>query len=439
LEGILEPGRVRVQMFEGTGDILISQSPWIVLGDGMRATGRSVGLFTTEGRARFLRVERNVEPLSVLVADPPNKRRLQNEEASWDLLGDGQWMWTTAERKRVRQYANCDRSWAVCRDVAGTHRTWECRVRVDRATQGTGMYFLYRNEDDKGFLAWLGGRYGAGALMLDGYRPTARSLWSSPQDRWHWDTEYLLRAETKASQVRIQQLAADGSTVISDSNWISVDSKYTNEPGYLGLHTWKGPAEFWGFAERATVAGATSQRSTAGALGRSWHTLGDGEWKWADPQRKVLAQVGPCRQAAALNTEKERTLGSSSCFVRKSSKTKAAGVVFQADRSLNTGFLALMTDDGPRLESLGGKTLWEADQWTASTSDEYRIEGIVATDRVAMRIYDGKTPSRLLKASPDVYVPESNNDRAGYSGVVARGPAEFRCRGEDWHLGSMDE
>ena len=439
LEGVVEAGKIRVQMFDGTGDLLISQSPWIDVEEGAGPKVGSVGLFTKDGRARFLGVERNVEPLSDLVADPPNKRRLQSQEASWNLQGDGQWMWTTAKRQRVRQYAACERSWAVCRDVAGTHRVWECRVRVDRGTSGTGMFFLYRNEDDKGYLAWLGGRYGDGALMLVGYKPTVKTLWSSPQGRWHWDTEYLLRAETREGEIRIQQIEADGATVISDSNWIKVDSNCTNRPGCLGFHTWRGPAEFWGFAGESTVAMTTSERSTAGALGQSWLTLGDGEWTWADPQQKGLEQVGPCRQAAALNMEKGRTLGVSSCMVCKSPEAKAAGVVFQADRSLGSGFLALITDDGPRLESLDGKTLWRADKWTFDANQEYRLEGVVMTDRVAMRVYDGKDPSRILVASPDVYVPEANNSRVGYSGAIARGAAEFRRWGEGWCLGDADK
>ncbi len=439
LETALQADKLRVQMFNGTGDLLISQSPWIDLTEGTRLAGSPVGLFTTDGRARFLRFERNVEPLSDLVADPPNKRRLQNEESSWDLQGDGQWMWETARRQRVRQYAACERSWAVCRDVVGIHRVWECRVQVDEGTAGTGMFFLYRNEDDKGFLAWLGGHYGDGSLMLVGYKPTPKTLWSSPQGRWHWDTEYVLRAETREGEVRIQQIAADGSTVIADSDWIKVNGEYTNQPGHLGLHTWRGQAEFWGFMGESADVDAVAAHSASNVLGESWLTLGDGEWKWAGEKKMGLVQAEACRLAAALHTENARSLGVSSCYVRKSRGAKAAGVVFQADRSLGSGFLALMTDDGPRLETLEGKTLWQTDEWTADANGEYRLEGVVMTDRVAMRVYDGKEPSRLVVASPDVYVPESNNSRVGYSGVVARGAAEFRRWGEGWCGGAADE
>lgn len=439
LETVVQADKIRVQMLNGTGDILISQSPWIAFQEGARLAGSPPGLFTTDGRARFLRFERNVEPLSGLVADPPNKRRLQNEESSWDLQGDGQWMWKTAKRQRVRQYAPCERSWAVCRDVVGTHRVWECRVQVDQGTGGTGMFFLYRNEDDKGYLAWLGGNFGDGSLMLIGYQPAIKTLWSSPQGRWHWDTEYVLRAETREGEVRIQQLAADGATVIADSDWVKVNAESTNEPGHLGLHTWRGQAEFWGFTRESTGVDAIVKHSTSNALGERWLTLGDGEWKWAGEQKTGLVQAQACRQAAALHTEKASSLGVSSCYVCKSPEAKAAGVVFQADRSLGSGFLALMTDDGPRLETLGGKTLWQADKWTGHANGKYRLEGIVMTDRVAMRVYDGKDSSRVVAASPDVYVPESNNSRTGFSGVVARGPAEFWRWGERWCGGPADK
>lgn len=426
LEGIARAGKLRVQMFQGSGNVLISQSPWIDLDERNRLTGGRVGLFATEGRARFYRAQQNVEPLSDLVPDPPNKRRLQNQQAAWDIQGDGQWMWKTSKRQCVRQYADCERSSAVCRDVSGTYCVWQCYVRVDQGTQGAGIYFLYRSEEDKGYTAWLGGRYGAGALMLYGYRPTVRSIWSSPQDRWHYETEYLLRAETRDGQVRIQQLTADASTVISDSNWVNVPSETTNEPGLLGLHTWKGPAEFWGFTGEVTPPPTSPEKPTSDALGRPWVTLGDGKWNWSDQQRKKLVQTAACRQAVALEIEKPRTLGNSSCFVRKSSRTPAAGIVFQADRGLANGFLGLMTDDGPRLETLDGKTLWQAAEWTADSNREYRLEGKVMTDRVALKVYDSTDTSRLLIASPDVYVPEANNSRLGYRGVVARGAAEFR-------------
>ena len=439
VEAIRQADKVRVQMFEGAGDVLISQSPWIELKEEDRLEGISLGLFTTDGRARFLRVERNAEPLSDLVADPPNKRRLQNEEATWELEGDGQWMWKTAERQRVRQYAACERSWAVCHGVVGTHRVWECRVRVDEGTSGTGMFFLYRNEEDKGFLAWLGGEPGAGTFMLYGYRPSPKALWASPPGRWHWDTEYLLRAETRDGEVRIWQMAADGVTVISDSGWIRVDRKFTNEPGSLGLHTWKGTAEFWGFKGVATDSPTVAAKPVVSALGQSWFMLGGGEWKWADDQQTRLVQTTVSGQMVALQTDESRSLGMTSCFVCRSSDGEAAGVVFQADRGLEKGFLALITDKGPRLETLEGKPLWQAEQWTGDANREYRLEGVVMTDRVAMRVYAGKEPARLLIASPDIYVPESNNGRAGYSGLVARGRAEFRRWGDRWFPSPADE
>ena len=439
VEAIRQADKVRVQMFEGTGDVLISQSPWIELKKGVGLEGGALGLFTTDGRARFLRVEQNVEPLSDLVADPPNKRRLQNEEETWDLEGDGQWMWKTAERQRVRQYAACERSWAVCRDVAGTHRVWECRVRVDEGTSGTGMFFLYRDEEDKGFLAWLGGEPGAGTFMLYGYRPSPKALWASPSGRWHWDTEYVLRAETRDGGVRIRQLAADGVTVVSDSNWIQVDGSYTNVSGCLGLHTWRGTAEFWGFMGRSTDSLTVAGKPSVNALGPLWLTLGGGEWKWADDEQTRLVQIGVSCQTVTLKTDERRSLGTTSCLVRRLSDGEAAGVVFQADRRLQDGFVALMTKAGPRLETLEGKILWQAEQWTGDTNGEYRLEGIVMTDRVAMRVYDSKESSRLLIASPDVYVPESNNGRAGYSGAIARGRCEFGRWGDGWFLFAPDE
>ena len=112
------------------------------------------------------------------------------------------------------------------------------------------MLFQTNEEKTQGFIAWLGGKYGAGSLMLYQYEPEVRARWSGKSDSWHYNTEYLLRAETRAGQARVQLLQADGETVISESSWIDVGDRYAGKEGCLGLHVWSGRAEFWAWEKK---------------------------------------------------------------------------------------------------------------------------------------------------------------------------------------------
>jgi hypothetical protein len=249
VEVVSEGERIRVQMFEGDGQTLVSQSPWMAAGKAAR-DGRRFGLFARDGAARFFRPEHGGEPLSAIVADPPNLRRLVREDDSpWVVEGPGNWMWTTSGKERLRQYARCERTWAVNRQAQGAHRTWGCRVKVDAGTKGAGMLFQTNEERSQGFIAWLGGKYGAGSLMLYQYEPEIHARWSGKSDSWHYDTEYLLRAETRQGQARVELLEADGTTVISESGWIDVGEEYAGKRGCIAFHTWSGQADFWDFSE----------------------------------------------------------------------------------------------------------------------------------------------------------------------------------------------
>ncbi len=296
------------------------------------------------------------------------------------------------------------------------------------------MHFQVNAEAQEGFIAWLGGRYGAGALMLYQREPESRALWSSKQDRWHYDTDYVLRAETRPGGVRVRQLAADGQTVISDSTWIEADPKYTGKEGLLGFQTWSGTAEFWGFSEATRATGETepsagkppaASKPPVARLGDGWESHGDGTWQWVDAKRTRLRLAGDAEQAMVLNRGLTGMEGTWRCRARLARPTGAAGLAFQASADAAEGFACLLSGDGARLESLDGRTLWESNAWKPSAESEYVLEGVVATDRVAVRVLaaDGKT---VLSQSPDVYVPESNNTRRGHLGLlVRRGNAEF--------------
>lgn len=430
VEAVVENGRMRVQMFEGDAKTLVSQSPWIPTEQPTKGA-RRLGLFTGNGAARFYASQYADEPLSPIVADPPNKRRLaQDDDSPWLVTGPGNWMWTTSRKERLRQYADCERTWAMHRGAPGALRQWQCRLKVDPGTKGAGLLFQTNEERDQGFIAWLGGKYGAGSLMLYQYKPEAHARWSGKSDSWHYDTEYLLRAETRAGQARVQLLEADGETVIADSSWVDVGNTYAAKEGCLAFHIWSGQVEFWGFSE-TTQAKSLPPRQTgqtdqaAKQLGGGWQAHGDGDWQWADASRLRLRQQGRPKAAMALDTQTTGSSGIWRCRVRAVDGASAVGLVFQSNVDRTLGYVCLLTTKGARLETAGGKTLWEEPKWTWQPATAYLLEGTVSTDRVAVRVLaaDGRT---VLTASPDIYVPESNNARRGHLGLTVRGgQAEF--------------
>lgn len=280
VEVVSEGDRIRIQMFEGDGQTLVSQSPWIAR-PGPVPGDRRFGLFARDGAARFFRPERASEPLSPIVADPPNLRRLVREDDSpWLVEGPGNWMWTTSDKERLRQYAPCERTWAMHRQTHGAHRKWQCRLKVDPGTKGAGMLFQTNEERSQGFIAWLGGKYGAGSLMLYQYEPEARARWSGKSDSWHYDTEYLLRAETRPGLARVELLEADGTTVISESGWIDVGEAHAAKEGFIAFHAWSGPAEFWDFSEATRVYVPESNNARQGRLGVVIRGAPGEFWDW---------------------------------------------------------------------------------------------------------------------------------------------------------------
>ncbi len=432
VEAVVEGDRMRVQLFDGDGSTLLSQSPWISV-TAPTEGARRCGVFARDGAARFYSIRHAIEPLSPIVADPPNKRRLiQEDESPWLVIGPGNWMWTSSQKERLRQYAACERTWALNRRIHGAHRKWECRLKVDPGTKGAGMLVQTNEEKTQGFIMWLGGAYGAGSLMLYQYEPEISARWSGKSDSWHYNTEYLLRAETRKGEARVQLLKADGTTVISDSSWIKVGEQYAAKEGCLAFHVWGGQAEFWGFSAETQGQSVASKKANAITkdLGDGWQAAGDGDWQWTDQQRTRLCQRGQPEEAIALNTQITGSQGTWRCRVRPDQGAGAAGLVFQASLDRSQGFVCLIAGDGVRLETLQGHTLWEDPKWTWQPGQEYLLEGTVMTDRVAVRVKtaDGET---VLAASPDIYVSESNNTRKGPLGLLVRGgAAEF----QDWQV-----
>ena len=422
MEVVVEGERIRVQLFESDGKTLLSQSPWMAL---PTPAARHIGFYTHDTKARFFGLERSDRPISPIVADAPNKRRLiASEKSPWSVAGDGSWMWATAKKKRLRQSSAVERTTAFNREIGGTHRKWECRIKVLPKTCGAGMLFAAAPGDVKsGFNAWLGGTFGDGALMLYQLGTPSKQLWSSANGKWQYDTEYVLRAETQKGKVRAQQLASDGETVLNDSGWISVDPKLTDHSGCLGLQTWRGPAEFSGFSEETRVAatGSSGPAKAVDSLGKGWRVV-SGDWKWGDSAGSALIQTAVKGKAIVLCDELTAATGKWQCYVRPGKG--AAGLIFQAGDDLKEGFVCLLRDGRVYAQSLDGRTLWESEKLQVESGKKYVLEGNVLVDRITVRLLSND--GTVLAACPDVYVSEKNNDRIGKLGLITEeGTAEF--------------
>jgi len=424
VELIVEPGRVRTQMLCADRETLVSQSPWVDLPQTMAPGAVSCGLYTGDAIARFWRWQVAQEPLSPVVENPPNKLRLvQEDDSPWAIVGPGSWMWTDGTHKRLHQKATVERTSAIDRRITGGPRLWECALRVEPGCGGAGMLVQTNDSATEGFIAWLGGQHGAGSLML--YQLPLTCLWSGEQDNWHYDTDYVLRAETQKGKIRAWLLEADGETVIQQTPWIEAPLAASATEGCMGLQTWLGTAQFWGFSEGTQAAPtAVVAQAQAKQLGNGWIAVQGAGQQWTSDDSVALRLTGDGPQVA-LNTGIAGIMGTWRCRVTIADASATAGMLFQADRDLKQGFACLLTPDGLRLEDTSGKKLWDDPNCAWSTDSEYLLEGNVMVDRVGVRLLaaDGQT---VLSECPAVYVPEANNDRTGHLGVVIKsGSATF--------------
>jgi len=424
IEGIVEDGQARVQLLAYDRKTLISQSDFVALPEGATAADGCLAVYTENAVARFWGAERAEEPLAALTEDAPNRRRLaEGPNPEWALFGTGNWAWTDATRTRIRQSAMAERAWAADKGSRALRNTWQTWVRVSPGAGGAGIAFPTDDNANGGMMAWLGGTFGAGGLMLytnSGPTGTGEALWSSPQDMWHYDEDLLIRAEAKGTEVRIQLLAADGATVITESPWVNVPADKIGHEGILAFHTWKGNAEFWGFREAA--GGAQQAGTTPSALGGKWLESG-GAWAWANDDHSALAQGEAIASASCVNAEVEAARATWHCRVKVADAAGGAGLLAQVSQPLDLGFACLLLPGRAEMYDLGQKrALWTSDQLAWSPGTEYVIQAVVQTDRVRMRVLaaDGQT---VLAESPDVYIRDTNNDRIGHLGFTCRGSA----------------
>lgn len=406
LEAVVEPGRLRVQLLGWDRRTLISQSPWLEVA----VAEGALALVTEDGPARFSDPERATEPLAPVVDNAPNMLRIERgEDAPWVVVGPGEWRWDSPARAVLRQVARIERSSAILRAPQPPEGLWRCRVKVDPGAGGAGLLFAADETVESGFIAWLGGQHGAGGLML--YRLPGDALWSSPQDTWHYDTEYELVAAIAAGQVSCRLLAADG-TELAASPSFELRPEERVRVGRIGFMTWLGTASFWDFGlGEATAAPAERWRILAG----EWEPEGEG----------AVVQRGDA-PATALWLDRRAAQAAWRVDVLAEEGATAVALLFQVADDLSEGFVCRLAD-GASLETLDGRVLWRSDGVRLVPGRPYRLEGRVETDRVRARVLDAN--GAVLAESPACYVSDRNNSRLGVIGFRSDGGS---ARFADW-------
>jgi len=420
LEAVLEPTRVRAQMLAADGRELLAQSPWIPVATAADGAAGSLAAFAVANTARFTLLQRADRPLADYTPNNPSALRLPGADGHWLVTGEGTWRWQDASRRVLLQTRSVERTSALQTATAPRDGTWRCRVRLDRGTCGGGMLLHADKDAQSGFTIWLGGTYGNGRLMV--YRSPGNCLWSGHDGVWKWDTDYVLEASRQGLVLRARLLAADGTTVLAESPVVNLPEADRERCGMLGFQTWRGTGVFTPEVA-GTPAGTTPASAAAADLGNGWRAE-SGQWAWADNSHQRLARRDRQGTASARCEALQGGRGTFHCRVTLAGAT-AASLLFQLSPDGREGFEARFSADGLALRDAAGQTLWQGGEARCAGTGEFVLEGIVATDRIRVRLLDAG--GRVLTASLERYVSDTNNARTGALGVRCEGgPAEFR-------------
>jgi hypothetical protein len=411
LEVVRDEQRIRVQMLLADGKSLVAMSPWFPSPKGLKSTAE-LRLSTLANTARFTLWQRVAKPLAEYTPNNPSALRVpQAGDSSWLVVGGGAWRWQSIEKKQLQQTRKIERTSLIRNTKLPAEGTYRSRIRLDKGTCGGGMLIHTDAEAKSGYLIWCGGTYGNGSLML--YRLPLKSLWSSPQGKWRWDTDYVLEATIADGKIQARMLAADGKTAMATSNAITLLPEEQGRQGFIAYQTWRGTGSFW--PDASAVAGTVESAPVATGLGGGW-TATSGDWQLAKGTLRCTSDEG-----MALCDQVRGARGVFHCEVTAEGAT---GVSLLFQRSPEAGFECRLDGKGVTLADAKGKTMWSDPKVPLAKGASYQLEGVVDTDRVMVRVLDAA--GKVLVQSVERYVSDTNNDRVGVLGVSCTGgPAVF--------------
>lgn len=348
------------------------------------------------------------------------------------VSGDGEWVRDYQFGPIVKQGTPGASGRAVSGDVKGLTGSWRCMVEVGPKTKAAGIVVLTDETGRGGLECLMGGTGAMRGFMLRA--ADGKVLWS---DKWAPWMEYepcVVEVVVEKGRVRAQLLQFDGKTLISQSEWIKVDSKLTSGPGLMGLATEGGIARFWGWRiATSPLAGVTpdapNKRRIVPGKESAWNLVGPMTWQWKTSAKKRIRQTSNVDRGWAFNNRIRGKHRLWSCRVKVFKPSGGAGLAFQADGTSKNGLLCwlggtygngcLMLYDLSK-DYRGAMWSGPLGKWKYDT--EYVLIGETRRGqvRVKMLAADGKT---VISESPWI---KHAKDREGMIGFHTwRGPSEF--------------
>ncbi|MCL4694764.1 MAG: hypothetical protein KJ060_19905, partial [Candidatus Hydrogenedentes bacterium] len=243
------------------------------------------------------------------------------------------------------------------------------------------------------------------------------------QDLWHYDTTYILEARVDDGQTRARLLAEDGATVIAESPPFPVPADTPGAAAHAALQTWRGTARFGPIqvSEQSSSDATMPSATLPGPEG--WKVL-SGAWLESGEGGNASLRVdGGESPARIVNESIQGAKGVWTCSVVPETGASEFGLLFQVDPDLKRGFLLRIADSEVSLNTVEGRTLWQQTFQGFAPGHELILEGIVATDRIRIRV--SQVDGTVLVESSDCYVSDTNNDRIGGMGFACTGDAQF--------------
>jgi hypothetical protein len=264
----------------------------------------------------------------------------QVDLSQWNRTA-GDWQVIREHRPMLRQGARADRAVAVNEAVSGIRGAWRCVVEPGPGDDAVGIVVL-ANDKGEGFECVLGGTGRMRGFMLRDRQ--SRVLWSDEWAPWQVYEPAIIEIVVESGRLRCQLIHWDGTELVSQSEWVKIDSDSTNKPGHLGLMTEGGIARFWGWEIAddplmAMTPNAPNKLRLTGGADSMW-VLNGGDWRWSDRKRDAVVQAATVERAWVYHkgvTGKHRPF---SCQVEVERGAGGAGMVFQGRGPDKPGLLA---------------------------------------------------------------------------------------------------
>jgi hypothetical protein len=290
------------------------------------------------------------------------------------------------------------------------------------------------NDKGEGFECVLGGTGRMRGFMLRDRQ--SRVLWSDEWAPWQVYEPAIIEIVVESGRLRCQLIHWDGTELVSQSEWVKIDSDSTNKPGHLGLMTEGGIARFWGWEIAddplmAMTPNAPNKLRLTGGADSMW-VLNGGDWRWSDRKRDAVVQAATVERAWVYHkgvTGKHRPF---SCQVEVERGAGGAGMVFQGRGPDKPGLLAWLggrPGEGSlmlyTLKTDGFNAEWSSPGGLWRFDIPYILVGQTKPGHARVQLLDGDGNTSIVQ-SPWIEVPAQVADQPGMIGFHTwRGSAIF--------------